>query len=139
MLTLRAVLVFVHVFANLVWIGSILAVAAALMDTAAELRLRASVALSIYRQLATPAFGASFSAGLVRLLLDTNLYLVQTHYMHAKLLFALAVIALHHIIGARAKRAASAESKAPGNLAVLSVALFLCAGAAAFFVVLKPF
>jgi putative membrane protein len=139
MLTLRAVLVFIHVFANLVWIGSIAAVAVALTDGGAEQKPRAAVALSIYKRLATPAFGASFVAGLIRLLLDTDLYLVRTHYMHAKLLFALAVIALHHIIGARAKRAAAPESKPPGNVAVLSAALLVCAGAAAFFVLLKPF
>ncbi len=140
MLTPRALLVFVHVFANLVWIGSIAATAVALSSQGSgDLKARAATALAIYKKLATPAFGISFLAGLGRLLLDPGLYFVSTKYMHGKLTFALIVIALHHIIGARAKRAAGPESKDPGNVAVLSAVLLISAGAAAFFVLLKPF
>jgi protoporphyrinogen IX oxidase len=140
MLTPRALLVFIHVFANLVWIGSIAATALSLHGTGAgDLKARAAIALAIYRRLATPAFAVSFGAGVTRLLLDAELYLVHTKYMHGKLLFALVVIALHHVIGARAKRAAGPESKDPGNVAVLSAVLLVSAGAAAFFAILKPF
>src|SRR4029079_16065275 len=106
---------------------------------AGELKARAAVAREIYRKLAAPAFGISFIAGVAPLVLDADLYFVQTKYMHANLLFALIAIGLHHVIGAKAKRAAGPESKEPGNVAVLAAILLVSAGAAAFFVLLKPF
>ncbi|HMJ14422.1 MAG TPA: hypothetical protein VK524_23560 [Polyangiaceae bacterium] len=139
MLSGSALLVFLHVVANLVWIGSITATAIALVTPGVDLGARGAIAYGIYRRAAVPAFGLAFVSGLVRLALDTHYYLVATHYMHAKLLFALIVIALHHVIGARAKRAAAPESKEPGNVAVLCVGLLACATAAAFLVLLKPF
>jgi putative membrane protein len=138
-MSLAALLVFLHVFANLVWIGSITATAVALLAPALDLKSRAAVALTIYQRVASPAFGIAFLTGITRLALDTQYYFVATKFMHGKLLFAVGVIALHHVIGARAKRAASPESKEPGNLAVLCVGLLVCAGAAAFLVILKPF
>ena len=139
MLSLASLLVFVHVVANLIWIGSIAAVGLTLGATSPDMRARGAIALGIYRALSVPAFGVSFLTGAVRLALDANFFFVQTHYMHGKLLFALAVIALHHVIGARAKRAAFEDSKQIGNVTVLTAALLVCAAAAAFFVVTKPF
>ena len=66
-----------------------------------------------------PAFVISFAAGVTRLLLDPQLYLVVTKYMHPKLTLALVVIALHHVIGARAKRMASGTRTEPGPVSVL--------------------
>jgi putative membrane protein len=139
MLSFAGFLVFIHVFADLLWIGSITSTAVALLAPALDLKSRAAVALAIYQRIAVPAFGIAFLSGVIRLALDTHYYFVTTKFMHGKLLFAVGVIALHHVIGARAKRAASGESKEPGNLAVLSVGLLVCAGAAAFLVILKPF
>jgi protoporphyrinogen IX oxidase len=139
MLSVSTLLVSVHVVANLVWIGSIIATAVALVTPGVALDTRGTIAFQVYRRVAAPAFGLSFVTGLIRLALDTHYFLVTTKYMHAKLLFALVVIALHHVIGARAKRAAAPESKEPGNVAVLCVGLLVCATAAAFLVLLKPF
>ena len=136
---LRALLVVLHVIANLVWIGSIAAVALVLSGGRGDSKLRGQIGLDLYRKLAVPAFLASFAAGLLRLLLDTQLYLVVTKYMHPKLTLALVVIALHHVIGARAKRMAAGTKTEPGPVAVLAAVLVVCAAGAAFLVLVKPF
>jgi putative membrane protein len=133
---LSGLIVALHVTANVVWIGSILAVGR-LLAAEGDSRLRGALALGIYQRLATPAFGISFLAGAARLVLSLNYYFVATHFMHAKLLFAFIVIGLHHVIGARAKKAASgtAPSAAPG----LAIGLLVCAAIVVFLAVLKPF
>jgi protoporphyrinogen IX oxidase len=136
---LRVLLVVLHVVANLVWIGSICAVALVLGGTQADSKLRGAVALDVYKRLAVPAFVVSLAAGLVRLILDTQLYLVVTKFMHPKLTLALAVIALHHVIGARAKRMASGQRADAGPMALLSGVLVVCAAGAAFLALVKPF
>lgn len=132
-------LVFIHVTANVVWIGSILAVAYTMTLQAAEPIERGKIARALYLRLATPAFIASFAAGLARLLMTPRYYLVETKWMHAKLLFALIVIALHHVIGARARRMATGVRPDPGNVARLAVFLLFGAAGAVFFVVVRPF
>ena len=134
-------LVATHVAANLVWIGSILAVALALAigSRAADGRAAAQVAYELYRKLALPAFVVSFISALTRLLLSTELYFVETKYMHGKLLFAVIVIVLHHMIGARAKGVSTGRRSSPGPVGVLALLLSISAVAATFFVILKPF
>jgi putative membrane protein len=138
-------LVFVHVAANVVWIGSILAVVVALTAAPAstassgDMATRGSIAVSIYKKLAMPAFIVSFVAGVGRLILDTGYYFSATKFMHGKLTFAVAVIALHHVIGARAKRVAAGQAPTAGNVGVLGIALFVAALCVAFFAVVKPF
>jgi putative membrane protein len=136
---LRVLLVVLHVIANLVWIGSIAAVALVLSGGRGDSKLRGEIGLDLYRKLAVPAFVASFAAGLIRLLLDTQLYLVVTKYMHPKLTLALVVIALHHVIGARAKRMAAGTKTEPGPVGVLAALLVVCAAGAALLVLVKPF
>lgn len=136
--TLAIYLVFVHVAANLVWIGSILAVARVLRSTSSERAARATIALDLYRRLATPAFGISFLAGAARLALSPAFYFSETKFMHAKLFFALVVIALHHVIGGRAKKAATGTPDL-GPITGLAIALLLSAVLATYFVVTKPF
>jgi protoporphyrinogen IX oxidase len=136
---LRVLLVVLHVIANLVWIGSIAAVALVLSGGRGDSKLRGEIGLDLYRKLAVPAFVASFAAGLIRLLLDTQLYLVLTKYMHPKLTLALVVIALHHVIGARAKRMASGTRTEPGPAGVFAAALVACAAGAALLALVKPF
>jgi len=133
------ILVFIHVTANVIWIGSILAVAVTLASNSGDATTRGRIAVELYRKLSTPAFIVSFVAGATRLALDTGYYFSATKFMHGKLTFALAVIALHHVIGARAKRMAAGEASSAGNVGVLGIALFACAVAAVFFVVVKPF
>lgn len=108
-----------HVMANCVWIGSIASVGW-LIAAAAKAGDASSAVLArgLYRTVATPAFLASFLAGLLRLLLDPKYYMTL-HWFHGKLTFALIVIALHHVIGARAKKAAagagSGEAQKPSG------------------------
>lgn len=136
---LRVLLVVLHVVGNLVWIGSITAVALVLSSARGDSKLRGEIGLELYRKLAVPAFVASFAAGLIRLILDTQLYLVVTKYMHPKLTLALVVIALHHVIGARAKRMASGAKTEPGPMQLLAAVLVVCAAGAAVLVLVKPF
>ncbi|HVU04073.1 MAG TPA: CopD family protein [Polyangiaceae bacterium] len=137
-MTVGALLVFVHVAANVVWIGSILAVAVVATGADGDDRTRGALAATIYRKLAAPAFGVSFLAGVSRLAMDPGYYFVATKFMHGKLTFALAVIALHHVIGGRVKKMKAGESGAE-NTGGLAFALFACAVVAVFFVVTKPF
>src|SRR5262245_22604701 len=136
---LRVLLVVLHVVANLVWIGSISAVAVVLGGANGEPKTRGAIALDVYRKLAVPAFVIAFLSGLTRLILDTKLYLVVTHYMHPKLTLALVVIALHHVIGARAKRMASGVKNEAGPMPLLGGVLVAAAAVAAFLALTKPF
>jgi protoporphyrinogen IX oxidase len=131
-------LLVVHVLANLVWIGSIASVGVVLA-IAPEPQQAGSIALGLYRRLSVPAFLISFTAALAMLALSPELYLVKSHWMHAKLPIALGVIALHHMLGARAKRLASGRRTGAGPVASLTVALLVLAAAAGFLGVAKPF
>jgi protoporphyrinogen IX oxidase len=139
MTALYQTLVAAHVAANLVWIGSILSVALALVSRAGDGRVAAQIAYELYRKLAIPAFVVSFVTALTRLLLSTDLYFVETKYMHGKLLFAVIVIVFHHVIGARAKAVATGRRSAPGPVGVFALLLLISAVAATLFVILKPF
>ena len=139
MLDLPRVLVFLHVASNLVWIGSILAVAVVLGAAHGTARERGAIALSIYRWLAVPAFLGSLMMGLMRLVMAVDFYFVQTKFMHGKLLFAVGVIALHHALGGAAKRMASGKAETARHSGKLAVALLVCAVVTAFFAVVKPF
>ena len=139
MTALYQALVAAHVAANLVWIGSILSVALSLSSRAVDGRAAAQIAYELYRTLAIPAFVVSFVTALTRLLLSTQLYFVETKYMHGKLLFAVIVIGLHHVIGGRAKAVAAGRRSSPGPVGVLALLLLISAVAATLFVILKPF
>ena len=135
-------LIWLHVSANLVWIGSILAVGAVMAARdAGDPKTRGRIASDIYRRLAVPSFVISFVCGAIRLGLDPKHYLKDSHWMHAKLLFALIVIALHHVIGARAKRLAQATPdgsvQGGGGAGILAIVLGLAAIGAAFFAIFK--
>ena len=132
-------LVAAHVAANLVWIGSILSVALALVSRTGEGRAAAQVAYELYRKLSIPAFVVSFIAAVARLSLSPQLYFVETKYMHGKLLFAAIVIGLHHMIGARAKAVATGRRSSPGPVSVMALLLFISSVAATLFVIAKPF
>ena len=139
-------LVWLHVSGNIVWIGSILAVGLVLLGGRGEPKTRGAIASDIYRRLAVPAFVVSFVCGAIRLGLDVPYYLQQHHWMHAKLPLALGVIALHHVIGARARRASAADAagntsagsvQEPGPAGILTVVLGVAAVGAAFFAIFK--
>ncbi len=136
---MRTALVIAHVTANVVWIGSILAVAYILATDTGTPQERGRIGLGVYRRLAVPAFVISFTAGVTRLTLSLDAYFVRSKWMHAKLLFALVVIALHHVIGGRAKKMASGDKADAGPVPTLAVVLLLSAAAAVFFVIRQPF
>jgi protoporphyrinogen IX oxidase len=130
-------LIWLHVSGNVVWIGSILAVGLVLAGGRGEAKLRGEVASDIYRRLAVPSFIVAFLAGAVKLLSEPSFYLKQHHWMHAKLPLALGVVALHHVIGARAKKTAAGTVSEAGRAGALTLALAVCAVGAAFFAIFQ--
>ena len=130
-------LVWLHVVGNIVWIGAILAVGVTVTSSAGDAKTRGELALGVYKRLAVPAFVLSFVCGAWRLLSDPGFYLKQHHWMHAKLPLALAVIALHHVIGGRAKKLARGTVQDGGPVAILTAVLALAAVGAAFFAIFK--
>jgi putative membrane protein len=133
------VLLYAHVAANLVWIGSILGVGVLLCAPEGTTQERAALALRLYRTLAVPAFVVAFVTGLGQLLANAEYYFVVKKFMHAKLLFALIVIGIHHVLGARAKRLAAGKTQDIGPARVLTIVLGVAAALAAFFVIREPF
>jgi putative membrane protein len=134
-------LVALHVMSNLVWIGTIasvgwLTVAAAGQADPARGKLVAELALALYKRGAVPAFIASFAFGVLRLAADPATYM-RLHWFHGKLTFALAVIALHHVIGAKARRAAAGSMQGGKASAILVGALLVCAFGSVVFVIFK--
>jgi putative membrane protein len=134
-------LIALHVMSNLVWIGTItsvgwLTVAAAGQADPARAKLVAELAVALYKRGAVPAFLASFTFGVLRLLVDPAAYM-RLHWFHGKLTFALAVIALHHVIGAKAKRAAGGSMQSGKTSAILVGALLACAFGSVVFVIFK--
>ena len=130
-----------HVMANLVWIGSIscvgwLLAAASKEPDPVRAKTTAELALGIYRRAAVPGFVLSFVFGVSQLALNAPYYM-KAHWFHGKLTAALIVIALHHVIGAKAKRAASGGVQAGGSGAILTAALLASAFGAVVFVVYK--
>jgi putative membrane protein len=134
---MQTALIWLHVVGNIVWIGSILAVGLVLLSKKGEPASRGAIALELYRRLAVPGFVVSFLCGAGRLGLDTSYYLKEHHWMHAKLPVALGVIALHHIIGARAKKLAAGTVQDPGPTGTLVPVLAVLAVLATFFAVFK--
>jgi protoporphyrinogen IX oxidase len=129
--------IWLHVVGNIVWIGAILAVGVTILSPIADSKTRGTLALEIYKKLAVPAFVVSFLFGVTRLGLDPSLYLKQTHWMHAKLPLALGVIALHHVIGARAKKLSLGTVQDGGPTAILTLVIAVLAAGAAFFAIFK--
>ncbi len=126
-------LVAIHVLANVVWIGALLSVTliVARASTTKDPAEAAGLGRYVHVHLAVPAFLASFGAGLLRILLAPAAY-AHMPWFHAKLTFALVVIALHHVIGARAKRAAAGTPGAARGVTTLGAFAFAAAAAAVF-------
>ena len=135
---LQRALIWLHITGNVVWIGSILAVATIITANAGEPKLRGELARRVYGLLAVPSFVLSFVAGTARLLLDTRYYLVEHHWMHGKLLFAVVAIGVHHVIGARAKKLSLGSVQNAGPTAIMAAVLAVSAVIAAFFAVVQP-
>jgi protoporphyrinogen IX oxidase len=139
MLGVAPLLVFLHVTANIVWVGSVLAIATVISSAAAEPEALGRIGVRVHQQLAMPAFAVSLVTGGARLAMDTGYYFGQTKFMHGKLFLALVVIGLDHAIRGRAKRMASGTAKGPSGAAGLAVGVLVAAAGAVFFAVVKPF
>ena len=134
---LENTLVAIHVMANLVWIGTIASVgwltAAAAKAESAD---AAKLAHNLYLRVAVPAFLASFVFGVSRLLLAPAYYM-HLHWFHGKLTAVIIVIALHHVIGAKAKKVAAGSMQAGRSGGILVGALLAAAFLSVACVVLK--
>jgi putative membrane protein len=134
---LENTLVAIHVMANLVWIGTIASVgwltAAASKQNNAD---AGKLALNLYLRAAVPAFLASFTFGVSRLLLAPKYYMTS-HWFHGKLTAVIIVIALHHVIGAKAKKVAAGSMQAGRSGGILVGALLAAAFLSVACVVLK--
>ena len=136
--SLSAALLAAHVLANIVWIGALLSESVLLSRAAwhSDPADAGTFARRLHTHLAIPAFLASVAAGLARLLPGRYLY-ARMPWMYAKLGFALAVIVLHHMIGARARRVANGQVRASEGTWALGWLTFLAAGGAVLFAIAK--
>jgi putative membrane protein len=126
-----------HVMSNLVWIGSIASVGW-LVSAASKANSSDSAVLArnLYLRVAMPAFLCAFVFGASRLLLDPSYYM-HLHWFHAKLTAVLVVIALHHVIGAKAKKVAAGSMQAGRTGGILVGALLASAFLSVACVLLK--
>jgi putative membrane protein len=130
-----------HVLSNLVWIGSIasagwLTGAASRQEDPVVRKVVGELGYRLYKRAAVPAFVSSFAFGLARLLSDPKTYM-RLHWFHGKLTFALAVIAIHHVIGAKARKTAAGSMHSGESSAILVGALLVCAFGTVVFAIFK--
>jgi len=123
----------IHVIANIFWIGAIVAVAVVLVSETGSAKDRGSLGQRIYMRVAVPGFLVSFVFGLWRLMGDSGFYM-KSGWFHIKLTMAIVVIALHHIIGSKAKKMAQGTAEDAGKTGLMAAILAICAAAAVFFV-----
>ncbi len=132
-----SLLVWLHVAGNLVWIGSVVAMGFLLTLKEGDPKVRGGLARAIHLKLAMPAFTVSFVAAVIRTGMDLKGYFVLHHWMHGKLLFALAAIALHHVLGARARKMQAGSMQEGGPSGMLTIVFSVSAIVAAFFAVTR--
>jgi protoporphyrinogen IX oxidase len=136
--SLSAALLAAHVLANIVWIGALLSETVLLSRASwhSDPADAGAFARRLHTRLAIPAFLASVAAGIARFLPGRYLY-ERMPWMYAKLGFALVIIVLHHVIGARARRVANGEVSASAGTWALGWVTFLAAGGAVLFAIAK--
>jgi len=127
----------VHLFAVMVWIGSISAAGLMLAVEFATPEQRGQLALASYRRLSVPAFLLALCFGVVCFVTDPSGGLLRNPSMHAKLTLAVAIIAIHHWVGIRARKMARGSFRQGLHWSV-TVTLITCAAAAVWLVVVKP-
>ena len=133
-----AALVAAHVFASLIWVGALLAETVLLGRTKwlADPTVGGVLARRVHTRLAVPACLASLAVGLV-LLVPARRVWVGTPWMGAKVAFAVAVVALHLVIGARARRVAEGSAKDASGAWALRWLVLLASGAAVLLSIAK--
>jgi protoporphyrinogen IX oxidase len=134
-------IVALHVMSNLVWIGSIASVgwltaAASRQEDPVVRKVVAELGYRLYLRAAVPAFALSFVFGVGRLLMDPKTYM-RLHWFHGKLAFAVGVIALHHVIGAKARKTAAGSMQSGRSSAILVGVLLVCAFGTVVFAIFK--
>lgn len=110
MVTAYALVLSLHVFSLLLWIGSLVSITRTLSSAAGEpeaVRARLAVtARRLYRVVASPWMGLAVLSGLAMIaMLKGGQF--RFGWFHAKLTFAIALLALHFVIGSRVRRAES--------------------------------
>ena len=130
-------LIAAHVLANLVWIGALLSETLLLGRAAwlADPVQAGFLARRLHTGLAIPAFLVSIAAGSARLWFGRHDYAMP--WMYAKLAFALGVIVLHHVIGARARRVAQGTVRAAQGAWLLGLLTVVMAAGAVLFAIAK--
>jgi putative membrane protein len=126
----------VHVIANVFWIGSIVGVGVILTANGiGDAKTRGALGKALYMKVAVPGFVLSFLLGLMKLAAfgDAGFYM-KSGWFHIKLTMALVVIALHHVIGGKAKKMSEGDVDGPGKIGLVTAILAVCAGLAVFFV-----
>jgi putative membrane protein len=136
--SLSAAILAAHVLANVVWIGALLSETLLLgrVTSLSEPTEAGVLARRVHTRLAIPAFLGSLAAGVARLWPARHLYAAMP-WMYAKLAFAVAVIVLHHLIGARARRVANGAVGAAQGTWTLGWLAFLAAAGAVLFAIAK--
>ena len=143
------IVIALHVAAVVAWIGGDLAMAIVATSAEGDDKLRGKLARKLYSSIAAPGFTLAFALGLYKLLTGWRAATVDANgivaggyakapWMHVKLTLALIVIAVHHVMGARAKKMMNDGAK-PGPMAALGWVVAACALGAIVMVVLRPF
>ena len=133
------VMVALHVAANTVWVGSLLAASVVALATTGAPTERAELARKVFKGLAVPSFGLSIGLGAVRLAMDWHYFMGETHFMHAKLVLAFAAIVAHHVLGVRLRKLPTDSSKPPRLIALLALVFGVSCVGSVMLVVVRPF
>ena len=131
-----------HLFFDMLWVGSTLAMAVLLLGpnkTAEAGRAKGDAALLIYQKIANPSFTGAFLLGCMLLYQRPAYYFMQTKFMHGKLLFAVLVITLTHILGAKAKKQSESGMEKRAPVRILLALLLVGALLTSYFGLVKPF
>ena len=136
--SLSTALLAAHVLANTVWIGALMSETVLLSRAAwhSDPADAGTFARRLHTRLAIPAFLASVAAGIARFVPGRYVY-ARMPWMYAKLGFALVVIVLHHVIGARARAVGSGHVRGSAGTWALGWLTLLAAGGAVLFAIAK--
>ncbi len=140
MARLHLVLLALHVFSLLFWVGSLVSItrvlAAAVGETDAVRQRLASAARKIYRAVASPWMGIATLTGVGMIVEQRGLYF-RFGWFHGKLTVAIVMLALHFVLGSRvrAAEASGLTDDAARSARTLQIGVLLAAALAVVFVV----
>ncbi len=131
-----------HLFFDMLWVGSTIAMAVLLLGPSKTAKIgqeKGNAALELYQKVANPSFSGAFFLGCLLLYQRPTYYFVDTKFMHGKLLFAVIVVVLTHVLGAKAKKQSESGTENSSSIKVLLALLLLGAFLTSYFGVVKPF